>query len=123
MSPPRNDGGRHPVKMPAQQSFGPVTDHNLNRYREYPIEGSAGVIESASDECWSVEAALAIAQLGRRGLGFTAEHVVGLVGEPTDQHQLGAAFSAAYRKGLIEPVGARIGRKGPCRVWWGVPDG
>lgn len=123
-SPPGDDRGWRPAKTPAQMPFGPATDHHNHHVRRYPTSGFAAVIESASDDCWSIEAALAIAQLGRRSLGFDASHVVEMVGEPTDPHQLGAAFSAAYRKGLIEPVGARIGSNGrPCRVWWGVPDG
>ena len=78
-------------------------------------------IENAESDWWTTGALLAIQQLAKIGRGFDVDHVLDLVGEPTDPHYLGAAFAVARRQKIIEPVGARVGRGGRLvRVWWPV---
>ncbi len=93
---------------------------NATNEASVPLGGIDRAMDGANSSWWWAGAALAIQQLARQGVGFSAEHVVDLVGEPDDPHHLGAALAAAYRRGVIEPVGARIGRANrPVRVWWG----
>jgi hypothetical protein len=86
------------------------------------IEGLECAIENASTDWWFAGALLAIKQLAISGRGFTADHLLDMVGAPSDPHYLGAVFAAAQRQHVIEPVGARVGRDGRLvRVWWGIP--
>jgi hypothetical protein len=79
-------------------------------------------IGSASTDWWFRGALLAIKQLARSGRGFTADHVLAMVGAPTGPHYVGAAFAAARRQRIVEAVGARLGQDGRLvRVWLGVP--
>jgi hypothetical protein len=64
---------------------------------------------------------LAIRQLALTNRGFTVDNLRDMVGEPEDFHYWGAVFAVAQRQGVIEPVGARVGRAGLVRVWWGLP--
>lgn len=86
-------------------------------------DGLTTAIDNAVRDWWFVGASAAIRQLALAGRGFTADHLLDLVGEPTDPHYVGAAFAAARRSNIIEPVGCRVGRGGRLvRVWWGVPS-
>lgn len=79
------------------------------------------IANSASD-WWTQGALLAIKQLARSGHGFTVDHVLDMVGAPTDPHYLGAVLASAQRQHIIERVGARVGRDGRLvGVWWGLP--
>ena len=81
--------------------------------------GLEQAITNASADWWHEGALLAIRQLAAAGRGFTADDVRDLTGEPADPHYWGAAFAAARKLKIIEPLGARIGRDGrPARVWW-----
>jgi hypothetical protein len=85
--------------------------------------GLEQAIENASSDWWFQGALLAVSQLARSGRGFTVDHLLDMVGAPTDPHYVGAVFAAAQRQHIVEPVGAVVGRD--CRlrrVWWGVPS-
>jgi len=84
-------------------------------------DGLGHAIDNASTDWWTQGALLAIQQLARGGRGFDVDHLLDMVGEPTDPHYLGAAFAMAQRLKITEPVGARVGRGGRLvRIWWGV---
>jgi hypothetical protein len=90
------------------------------------IVGDSGLeqaIANASSDWWFRGALVAIRQLALAGRGFTADHLLDMVGAPTDSHHVGALFAAAQKLRIIEAVGARVGRDGRLvRVWWGLPS-
>lgn len=69
-------------------------------------EGQALVLEH-EEETWKHAAALEIEALAAIGQPFTAEDVAALVGRPTRPNAMGAAMSAAVRRGQIRRVGYR----------------
>jgi hypothetical protein len=86
-------------------------------------DGLERAIAKASADWWAQNALLAIQQLARSNRAFTAEHVLDMVGAPTDPHYVGAVFAIAQRKRIAEAVGATIGPDARLlRVWWGVPS-
>jgi hypothetical protein len=86
------------------------------------VDGLEQAIENASTDWWFQGALMALKQLSISGRGFTVDNLLDLVGAPTDSHYLGAAFAAAQKLRIVEPVGARVGRNGRLvRVWWGLP--
>lgn len=69
---------------------------------------------------WAQMAREQIAELAGEPGEFTADHLVARVGAPPACRQLGAAFSAASRVGVIVPVGAVLTADGRLiRVWRG----
>jgi hypothetical protein len=89
------------------------------------LTGDAGLelaIEAAASDWWFTGAMVALKQLVLSGRGFTVDHLSAMVGEPPDPHYWGALLAAAQKLGIIEAVGARVGRDGRLvRVWWGLP--
>jgi hypothetical protein len=100
----------------------PATGHAPTDTDLSPTAGLDCAIANAAGDWWFHGAMLAVRQLARSGRGFTVDHVLDMVGAPTDSHYLGALFAAAMRQRIVEPVGARVGRDGRLvRVWWGIP--
>jgi hypothetical protein len=100
----------------------PATDRATTETEPTVVTGLDRAIDNAATDWWFQGALLAIKQLGRSGRGFTADHVLDMVGAPTDPHYVGAVFAAAQRQRIVEAVGARVGRDGRLvRVWWGIP--
>ena len=110
--PPQN--GLSIAKLPAD------TDDiaaRLRRRRE--PDGLDQAIANSASDWWAQGALLAIKQLSITGRGFTVDHLLDMVGAPSDSHYVGAVFAAAQRLRIIEPVGARVGGDGRLvRVWW-----
>jgi hypothetical protein len=115
----------------SQQFEGPAPpgdrpeDQTAAKPLDAPIVRGAGLeqaIENASSDWWFQGALVAVKQLALSGRGFTADHVLDMVGAPTDPHYVGALFAAAQRLRIVEAVGARVGLDGRlARVWWGQP--
>jgi hypothetical protein len=114
---PPNDRSRPNGKSGAAPSDLGLADLNTS----YAVDGLQTAIDNAASDWWWSGANLAIAQLARSGRGFDVDAVLDLVGQPEHPAYVGAAFAAAQRRGVIETVGARVGRGGRLRrVWWGV---
>jgi hypothetical protein len=87
-----------------------------------PEDGLDRAIENAASDWWFQAALLAIQQLGQSGRGFTADHLLDMVGLPNEPHHVGAVFAAARRQRIAEAVGAAVAADGRLvRVWWGLP--
>ena len=87
----------------------------------YDNPGLRQSIDNSADDWLTMGWLSAIRHLAASPRRFTADDVRDLAGSATDFHYHGAAFASAAREGLIEAVGARIGRDGrPLRVWVGV---
>jgi hypothetical protein len=117
MSPPGN--GRARLASGLQDDLGSPT---RSTPPQPSYDGLEQAIDNAARDWWFQGAMVAIRQLALTGRGFTPDHLLDMVGAPTDPHYLGAVFAAAQRLKIVEAVGSRIGRDGRLvRVWWGLP--
>jgi hypothetical protein len=100
----------------------PATGCTSTHVDSMPSDGLDRAIAKAEADWWAQNALLAIKQLAMSGRGFTADHVLDMVGAPTDHHYLGAVFAIAQRQRIAEAVGATLRRDSRLlRVWLGVP--
>lgn len=89
----------------------------------YALAGVNAAIDNAATDWWFQGSLQAVKQLAMTGRGFTADHLLDMVGEPTDPHYVGAVFAVAQRQRIVEAVGCRIGAGGRLlRIWWGLPS-
>jgi hypothetical protein len=67
---------------------------------------------------WRQNAATVLGVLAHSGMPFHVDDFLMLAGDPPSVKQIGAAFQAAHRRRLIEPVGAAVANDGRLvRVW------
>ena len=96
MSPPgeaerRPSAEAPPAVIKVHQTTSTEGNSTVNDGLERPITKAAA-------DWWAQNALLAIQQLARSNRGFTAEHVLDMVGPPSDHHYVGAVFAIAQRK-------------------------
>ena len=90
-------------------------------------------LAEAAVESWSSEARDAIDYLARRGLPFTSEDVIRLIGLPRGKvgrdanNAVGAVMAGAAKRGVIVQVGHRNAKRASSHaarlaLWEGAPE-
>lgn len=88
-------------------------------------DAGAALVLRGEHDAWKADVADRIAALARLKMAFTVTEVREVVGDPEKPQSWGAAFLAAFAKGIIVPVGYTVSPRserhaGPVRIWIGV---
>ena len=83
------------------------------------------IADENTEEGWKEAADREIEAMARSGIEFTSDDLRSKIGEPSNPNYWGPRFTAARRRGVIEPLGARPATTASAhgrliRVWRGV---